>query len=128
MFYRDAAKSEAAGFHLAADDFAACAERPHGVNEPRVHGIAVQRAAGLGKDVGISSRRGFDRHIRQRPDGRGGHKGRCIFALAEIGGDNFASVQLPVFASGGQISFLKNWSVAVNSPTKCELESGPAMK
>ena len=45
------APSEAAGFGLVVDDFAARAEGLHGVNQPRVHGIAVQRTAGVGEDV-----------------------------------------------------------------------------
>ena len=45
------APSDAADLGLIVDDFAARAEGLHGVNQPRVHGVAVQRTAGVGEDV-----------------------------------------------------------------------------
>ena len=98
----------AANFRLVVDDLPARAEGADGVNQPGVQGVAMQRTAGLGQDVGERGRRGLDRHIGQRRDGETGCQRRRTVAAAKVSGNQFAPVQVAGLVHGGNIILLKN--------------------
>ena len=99
---------QTAHFGLVVDDFAARAEGLHCVNQPRVHGVAVQRTAGVGEDVRKRGLRGFDRHVGQRRDGEIRDQGRRVLAAAKIGGDNPRPFSFPSLSVVREIVLLKN--------------------
>lgn len=90
------------------NNFATRAERFHLFNQPRVHGIAVQRTAGERQHIRKGRLSRLNSKIRQRRNcGFSGERGR-VFTAAEIRGNHGAAIEFSVFVQIGEIVFLKN--------------------